>query len=99
MKPVVVIPVFNHEHAVGRVVEQVRRFDVPVVLVDDGSQPTCAQVLETLAMMTVSMTSFPAFASAPASACLVSFFCANANEATTESAATMRSCTNVPFPR
>lgn len=49
MTPVVVIPVYNHERAVGAVVAQVLRQGLPVLLVDDGSQPSCAQVLDALA--------------------------------------------------
>ncbi|MGV3622666.1 MAG: glycosyltransferase family 2 protein [Archangium sp.] len=49
MKIAVVIPVYNHEHAIGVVVEQVRAFGLPVVLVDDGSNAACAAVLEELA--------------------------------------------------
>lgn len=48
MKPVVVIPVYNHEHAIGAVVADVRRYGVPVLLVDDGSKPSCATVLDAL---------------------------------------------------
>jgi glycosyltransferase involved in cell wall biosynthesis len=48
MKPVVIIPVYNHEHAIGAVVEQVRAHGLPVLLVDDGSQPSCAAVLDAL---------------------------------------------------
>lgn len=48
MKAVVLIPVFNHEHAIGAVVEQVRAHGLPVLLVDDGSQPSCAAVLDAL---------------------------------------------------
>ncbi len=49
MRPVVVIPVYNHEHAIGAVVAQVRARRLPVLLVDDGSQPSCAAVLDALA--------------------------------------------------
>lgn len=49
MKPVVVIPVYNHEHAIGPVVAQVRSRGLPVLLVDDGSRKSCAEVLEQLA--------------------------------------------------
>lgn len=49
MKPVVVIPVYNHEHAIGAVVEQVKAKGLPVLLVDDGSKPSCAAVLDELA--------------------------------------------------
>lgn len=49
MKPVVVIPVFNHEHAIGAVVDQVQKHHLPVLLVDDGSKPECGAVLKDLA--------------------------------------------------
>lgn len=49
MKPVVVIPVYNHEHAITAVVDKVQTFGVPVLLVDDGSKPSCAAVLDELA--------------------------------------------------
>ena len=48
MNPVVIIPVYNHEHAIGAVVDQVRAHGLPVLLVDDGSQPSCAAVLDGL---------------------------------------------------
>jgi glycosyltransferase involved in cell wall biosynthesis len=47
--PCVFIPVYNHEHAVGAVVDAVLAFDVPCILVDDGSSPECAGVLDRLA--------------------------------------------------
>jgi glycosyltransferase involved in cell wall biosynthesis len=43
------IPVYNHEHAVGAVVRQVVALDLPCILVDDGSSPACAAVLDALA--------------------------------------------------
>lgn len=43
-----VVPVFNHEEAVGTVVQSLRRYGLPVILVDDGSSPTCAAVLDQL---------------------------------------------------
>lgn len=48
-KPCVLIPVYNHEHAIGAVVAQVLALNLPCVLIDDGSSPTCAQVLDQLA--------------------------------------------------
>jgi len=48
--PLVVIPVYDHEHAIARVVEGVRAAGLPCLLVDDGSRPTCAAVLQTLAL-------------------------------------------------
>jgi glycosyltransferase involved in cell wall biosynthesis len=47
--PCVVIPVYNHEHAIGKVLAQVRAHGLPVILVDDGSSPACAATLERLA--------------------------------------------------
>ncbi|RJG02741.1 glycosyltransferase family 2 protein [Noviherbaspirillum sedimenti] len=44
-KPCVVIPVYNHEHAVGAVVDAVLATGLPCILVDDGSTAACAQVL------------------------------------------------------
>lgn len=49
VKVVVVIPVYNHEHAIGAVVEKVQTYGLPVLLVDDGSKPSCAAVLDELA--------------------------------------------------
>ena len=45
---VAVIPVYNHEHAIGAVVDKVRAAGLPIILVDDGSKPSCAAVLEQL---------------------------------------------------
>jgi glycosyltransferase involved in cell wall biosynthesis len=47
--PCVVIPVYNHEHAVPKVLGQVLAHGLPVILVDDGSSPSCAAVLDGLA--------------------------------------------------
>jgi glycosyltransferase involved in cell wall biosynthesis len=51
-----VIPVFDHEHAVGRVLAAVRAAGLPCFLVDDGSGPKCAQELERLAACTPETT-------------------------------------------
>ena len=48
-KPCVVIPVYNHEHAVDAVVRAILEQDLPCILVDDGSSPKCARVLDALA--------------------------------------------------
>jgi len=45
----VVIPVYNHEHAIGRVVAAVRAQQLPCLLVDDGSRAACAAALDRLA--------------------------------------------------
>ncbi|MBK6597091.1 MAG: glycosyltransferase family 2 protein [Proteobacteria bacterium] len=46
---VAVLPVYNHEDAVGRVVAGLRAAGLPVILVDDGSAPRCRAVLQQLA--------------------------------------------------
>lgn len=48
-KPCVLIPVYNHEHAIGGVVKAVLAQDLPCILVDDGSSPDCARMLDRLA--------------------------------------------------
>ena len=45
MKLVVIIPVYNHEHAIGSVVDQVLAHQLPIILIDDGSSEACAAVL------------------------------------------------------
>lgn len=47
--PLVVIPVFDHERAIGTMVDGVRAQGVPCLLVDDGSGSACASVLDRLA--------------------------------------------------
>jgi glycosyltransferase involved in cell wall biosynthesis len=54
--PCAIVPVFDHEHAVARVVMAVRAAGLPCLLVDDGSGPGCARELDRLAA-TVSQTS------------------------------------------
>jgi glycosyltransferase involved in cell wall biosynthesis len=44
----VVVPVYNHEHAIGTVVSRLREQGLPVILVDDGCSPSCARVLDQL---------------------------------------------------
>ena len=48
-KPCVLIPVYDHEHAIGAVVEAVRAHGLHCILVDDGSKASCARVLDQLA--------------------------------------------------
>jgi len=48
-RPCAVIPVFDHERAVARVVAAVRAANLPCLLVDDGSAPACARELDRLA--------------------------------------------------
>ena len=49
MKLGVVIPVYNHGGPVLGVVSALRAHDLPVLLVDDASEPGCAAVLDALA--------------------------------------------------
>lgn len=49
MKLGAVIPVYNHGGPVGGVVAALRAHGLPVLLVDDGSEPGCAAVLDALA--------------------------------------------------
>lgn len=48
-KPCLLIPVYNHEHAIGPTLDQLRQFDLPCLLIDDGSSEQCAKVLDDLA--------------------------------------------------
>ena len=48
-KPCVLIPVYDHEHAIGAVLAGVLAQGLPCILVDDGSGPSCARVLDDLA--------------------------------------------------
>lgn len=44
-KPIVLIPVYNHEEAIGPTLEDVLRYDCPVLMVDDGSSAPCRDTL------------------------------------------------------
>jgi glycosyltransferase involved in cell wall biosynthesis len=48
-KPCVVIPVYDHENAVGAIVHAVLGQNLPCILVDDGSSSRCAAELNALA--------------------------------------------------
>ncbi|TWI13314.1 glycosyltransferase family 2 protein [Aerolutibacter ruishenii] len=48
-RPLVVIPVYDHEHAIGAMVDGVRAGGQDCLLVDDGSRESCATVLRELA--------------------------------------------------
>ncbi|MEN7527337.1 MULTISPECIES: glycosyltransferase family 2 protein [unclassified Cupriavidus] len=47
--PVVLVPVFDHEGAIGAMVDAILQHPTPCLLVDDGSGPACEQVLRELA--------------------------------------------------
>lgn len=48
-KACVVIPVYNHEHAIAAMVDGVLAQNVSCILVDDASEPGCAAVLDGIA--------------------------------------------------
>jgi len=48
-KPVILIPVYNHEQAIGHTLHNALQYSYPVLLVDDGSDAACRDVLLTLA--------------------------------------------------
>lgn len=48
IKPCIIIPVYNHQHAIGAVCENLQSYAIPVILVDDGSQAECQQTLVAL---------------------------------------------------
>jgi len=48
-RPIALIPVYNHGATVATVHAPLAALDLPCVLVDDGSDPACAAVLEALA--------------------------------------------------
>ncbi|WP_029049628.1 glycosyltransferase family 2 protein [Cupriavidus sp. amp6] len=48
-RPVVLVPVYNHERAIGAMVDAILAHPVPCLLVDDGSNADCAAVLRDLA--------------------------------------------------
>lgn len=48
-RPCVLIPIYNHEAAIGKVLAQLESTGLPVVLVNDGSRVECGRVLQGLA--------------------------------------------------
>ena len=48
-QPWIVVPVYDHEHAIVVTVAQLLAHGVPILLVDDGSRESCAHVLRALA--------------------------------------------------
>lgn len=48
-RPCLLIPVYNHAQAIRRTCMNVRRFEIPLLLIDDGSHHECADVLDELA--------------------------------------------------
>lgn len=48
MKPCILIPLYNHERTIGATVAQLREFELPCFIIDDGSSPACAATLAAL---------------------------------------------------
>src|SRR5690606_33197534 len=49
-RPCFLVPVYNHPHTIGRVVERLAAFDLPIYLIDDGSDaPTRKALAQTVA--------------------------------------------------
>ncbi|MDR2925851.1 MAG: glycosyltransferase family 2 protein [Azoarcus sp.] len=49
MRPVALVPVYNHAATVGAVVRALHALNLPVILIDDGSEANCAAALDALA--------------------------------------------------
>jgi len=49
MKTCIIIPVYNHEHAIAQVIAKIKTYGVPCLLVNDGSSAACSAVLESCA--------------------------------------------------
>lgn len=49
MKACIVIPVYNHHEAIGHVLDAVRQFKLPCLLINDGSSDVCTAELRRLA--------------------------------------------------
>jgi glycosyltransferase involved in cell wall biosynthesis len=45
MKPCIVIPVYNHEAAIPRVLARLKNFAIPTFLINDGSSALCSRIL------------------------------------------------------
>jgi glycosyltransferase involved in cell wall biosynthesis len=48
--PIIIIPVYNHQHAISQTVSEALQQGYPILLVDDGSDEACKQVLIRLAL-------------------------------------------------
>ncbi|HEY5140096.1 MAG TPA: glycosyltransferase family 2 protein [Methylococcales bacterium] len=46
MKTCIIIPVYNHEHAIAKVISGLKGYGIPCLLINDGSSTACSEVLE-----------------------------------------------------
>ncbi len=49
MKTCVIVPVYNHQHAINTVVEHLKPLGLSCFLINDGSSPECSAVLQQIA--------------------------------------------------
>lgn len=49
IKVCIVIPVYNHERALPALLARLKQYELPCILVNDGSSPACGKVLRELA--------------------------------------------------
>lgn len=49
LNPCAIIPVFNHQQKIARVLLQLHEYKLPCIVIDDGSEENCARVLDELA--------------------------------------------------
>ena len=57
-RPCLLIPVYNHGSLIEATFERLRHFNLPCIMVDDGSEPATASVLDRLAAQETSITLF-----------------------------------------
>lgn len=55
MKPAILVPVYNHGNAFRELARKINRFDLPVIVVDDGSEPETRRILADISQ------TFPSF--------------------------------------
>ncbi|RYY73820.1 MAG: glycosyltransferase family 2 protein [Gammaproteobacteria bacterium] len=48
-KPCVLVPVYNHHQRLAEGIEKIRQYDLPVIMVDDGSNDICKSVMRDIA--------------------------------------------------
>jgi glycosyltransferase involved in cell wall biosynthesis len=49
--PCILIPVYNHEGPLPKIVEQLGSYNLPCILVDDGSKESCAGIIRNLSSL------------------------------------------------
>ncbi|NOY72114.1 MAG: glycosyltransferase family 2 protein [Gammaproteobacteria bacterium] len=47
-RPCIVIPIYNHHHGIVNVIEQLRLYQLPCLIIDDGSTAPCKKILNAL---------------------------------------------------